>query len=73
MIFLYPLFQLKNFLTLQCNAYPIYYFRCPAGVGIWGACFLQPSVPTVDPDESSFENPFLGKLLSFLLMVSVPP
>ena len=37
--------------------------RCPAGVGIWGACFLQPSVPTVDPEDSSFENPFLGKLV----------
>ena len=37
--------------------------RCPAGVGKWGACYVQPAIPYTDPEETTFDNPFLGTKL----------
>ena len=46
--------------------------RCPAGVGKWAASYVQPALPCTDPEETTFDNPFLGKNKA-ILALSVHP
>ena len=46
--------------------------RCPAGVGKWAAAYIQPAVPRTEPDETSFDSPFLDHLVTILATVLLP-
>jgi len=46
--------------------------RCPAGVGKWAASYVQPAVPLIDLDETTFDNPFLDHLITILATLLLP-